>query len=218
MISREQLLTELRGNSRLRIGLYIVLGIVWFYVLLVLRDATAGKSRQWQELRAQESRARASASSADWKSRAQIAVAGVADIETLLWRDGSVGLSQAAFQEKITQLAGRQGASLRSIRSVAPRSPSAELEALGIAAIGVRVQIESRPSSFMAWAGELSKFSGQPAILADTLTLRMQPGQPFTIESDLSGYAIRNPAPADGREARDIPAAAPSTPAINPNK
>ena len=148
---------EWRENSRLRYGVYVVLGIFWVYALLVLRDQVKIEAEAWQAAQSRNERARAAATSADWLSRQQDASAAVAEFESLLWREGSIGLSQAAFQERIAQSFSAASITVRSLRVAAASDAPVSPELGDIVPLRARVQIEFRPATFYPWLAELAK-------------------------------------------------------------
>ena len=66
MDSREQW----RTNARLRFGVYAIIAIIWFYGILVLRDAVTAKREAWLVAESRIARSKVLASSGDWASRA----------------------------------------------------------------------------------------------------------------------------------------------------
>jgi len=173
-----QFLGEWRSNSRFRAGIYLLLGTLWLYGVLLLRDH------------------------ADWPTRAQEMKTAVAELEALLWRDGSIGLSQAAFEERIIQSLTAMNIPIRGIRTTAMAESSTPGQ-LALIQLRARVQIDFRASTVYPWLASLarSKSNKSPTIFVESLTIRTgNVGQAATAEIELIGYAVkttsnREPAP-----------------------
>jgi hypothetical protein len=197
-----QFLGEWRSNSRFRAGIYLLLGTLWLYGVLLLRDHAVAEHANWELIEQKNSRARATAAIADWPTRAQEMKSAVTDLEALLWRDGSLGLSQAAFEERIVQSLTLMNIPIRSIRTTATAESSTPGQ-LALIQLRARVQIDFRASTVYPWLASLarSKSNKSPTIFVESLTIRTgNVGQAATAEIELIGYAVkttsnREPAP-----------------------
>ncbi len=200
-----KLRAEWDESRLLRIGVYVLLGTLWLYGILVLKDFVAAERRSWDAMEAKTSRARATAVAADWPQRAQEIKVALNDLESLLWREGSVGLSQASFEEKIAQSLAQAGIPLRSIRTTAVTDGTAVAAELGLIELRARLQIEFRPSTFYPWLAGITKtrFEKAPSMFADNMVIRSASGgQSGQVELDVVGYALKSvpPTPEAGRE------------------
>lgn len=189
---------EWRDNSRLRYGVYLVVGILWIYGILILKDRVLLTREGWQTAESRNMRARATASSADWLTRAQDVAASIGDHELLLWREGSIGLSQAAFQENVTQGFARAGIVVRSGPRVAAATDTpVSGELADIVPLRARAQVEFRPAGFYPWLAALAKTRAEKraTMVIDTLTIRSGSfGQPAIADIELVGYAMKGTA------------------------
>jgi len=187
---------EWRQNLRLRIGVSIVFVIFWLYGILVLRDTVSVEREAWLSAEAQNTRARSTATSADWLTRSQDVVAAVSEHEQLLWRDGSLGLSQAGFQEQIAQSFSSANIVVRTpirVAAVADTPVSAALA--DIVPLRARAQIEFRPATFYPWLAIVTKARPEkrPALVIDSLTIRAASvGQSSTADIEFVGYALKS--------------------------
>ncbi|MBL8510899.1 MAG: hypothetical protein JNM52_04565, partial [Betaproteobacteria bacterium] len=86
--------TEWQQNPRLRYAVYALLAILWLYGVLVLKDVVTQKRQTWQATERRATQARQLAGSGDWAARANEIKASLADAESLLWKEGSLGLSR----------------------------------------------------------------------------------------------------------------------------
>jgi hypothetical protein len=200
---------EWQQSQRLRIGVMVVVAIFWLYGILVLRDTVGLEREAWQAAEAQNTRARLTATSADWVTRSQDVVAAISEHEQLLWRDGSLGLSQAGFQEQIAQSFSSANIAVRSpirVAAVADSPVSAELA--DIVPLRARVQIEFRPTTFYPWLAIVAKARAEKraALVIDSLTIRAGTvGQPSNADIEFVGYALKtsavNTAPTNKNDA-----------------
>jgi len=97
-MSKNELLQELKKNTRLRIGLWLILAIVAFYSLLLLNDYKLGLQGQYQAKVTHLARLQDVTSQAQWIERAELAESAKVVLEEKLWIAASKGLAQADFQ------------------------------------------------------------------------------------------------------------------------
>ena len=199
-----QFLIEWRSNARFRAGIYLLVGTLWLYAVLLLRDHAAAEHTNWDLLEQKNSRARATAAVADWPTRAQEMKTAVADLEALLWRDGSVGLSQAAVEERITQSLTAANIAVRAIRTTALTEDVSGPAQLALIQLRARVQIDFRASNVYPWLASVARSKSEklPTIFVESLVIRTtNVGQTPTAEIELVGYAVRG---AETRDAKPI--------------
>ena len=194
---------EWRSNRRLRLGLYVVAAIAWTHAILVMRDHVASAQTAWRATEQRIARARATANSADWTARAQEAKAVQADWESLLWREGSVGLAQAAFQENLNRSLAAAAIVPRSLRLATPEGTmNAELP--DIVPMRARLQLEFRTAAVANWLAGLQRerFEKRPSMVVESFTVRNTTGLGGAPIADVEvvAYALRA-APASGKAA-----------------
>ena len=192
--ANSQFLSEWNTNPRLRWAVYLLLGIVWLYAILVLRDAVSSEYSKWDAMEAKNARARSTAAEADWPTRAQEIKAALTDLEALLWRDGSIGLSQAAFEERVSQSLAAAGVVVRSLRTTAGTESAASQAQASLVQLRSRVQVDFRPAAMYSWLGSISrtKYEKAPSMFVETLNIRPASfGQPGTAEIEVVGYAVK---------------------------
>ncbi len=184
--SREQW----RSNPRLRYGVYAIFAIMWFYGSLVLRDAVTIKREAWLAAESRIARAKVVANSGDWASRAGDVKAALNDFESLLWKEGSLGLAQAAVQESINRsltaggLIGRQVKVTVSDTPLSPDMPE-------VVAIRARVLVDFRPTAVNAWLAAMARDVSEkkPAMIVESLSVRGAPSP--TADIELVAYALK---------------------------
>lgn len=193
---------EWQQSQRLRVGVYIVLAIFWFYGLLVLKDAVQAEREAWTNAESRNTRARQTATSADWVTRAQDVAASMNDYELLLWREGSLGLSQAAFQERITQGFASTNVNVRALRVATAADAPVAPDLADIVPLRARAQVEFRPATFYPWLAQLAntRTDKRATVVVDTLTIRAGAlGQPSLADIELVGYALKGGAPVSSQ-------------------
>jgi hypothetical protein len=96
-----QLLTELRQNTRLRMGILAILVILLSYIGIWLKDYNAKLQQEYREAVTQLNRLQAVANQKQWTRRASKAQRLRNQLEAQLWQAETKGLAQAAFQKWI---------------------------------------------------------------------------------------------------------------------
>lgn len=97
------LISELRANSRLRIGLALIISIVWLYGLLDLRDNNAALVDQYKQTALQLARFGGQQKQTQWPARADEAKEALSLAESRLWHNSTLGLAQAEMQDWLSQ-------------------------------------------------------------------------------------------------------------------
>ncbi len=172
-ISLASVKEEFRTSRILRYGVFAMAGVLWLYGVLVLRDAVVAKREAWLSTEAKIVRARAVAASGDWTARGAEVKAALADYEMLLWKDGSVGLSQAAAQETASRTLASAGLTVRSIRAtVSDAALSNDLP--DVLPIRIQASFDFRQPAVYNWLAAMARdrAAKKPAIAVESLTVR----------------------------------------------
>ena len=90
---------QLRDNPRLRWGVLLIIGIFWFYGVLVLRDDLQEKTQQQRTVVQSIARLRTQLAQTEWAARLIPAKVLAVQLEGKLWQAPTSGLAQAAFQD-----------------------------------------------------------------------------------------------------------------------
>ncbi len=181
---------QFQHSRTLRLAVFALVFIVWLYGILVLRDAAAARRDAWLAVESRIVRAKALAASGDWAARSLEAKSALADYETLLWKDGSIGLSQAAAQENASRSLAAAGLSVRQIRAASADSAvSADLP--DILPIRVNVNFDFRQPAFQNWLAAMARERAEkrPAFVIDSLTVRGTPVP--VVDAVLVAYAVK---------------------------
>lgn len=107
------LLAELRHNKRLRIGLALIIGIIWLYWLLDMRDQHDQLLDQYKQAGTQVARLQAQQKQTQWLDRAEQAQFALDAAQARIWHSASLGLAQAELQDWLN-------AQLQELKAVRP--------------------------------------------------------------------------------------------------
>lgn len=105
----QNLLLELKTNPRLRIGLSLIVAIVWFYAVLDLRDRTDAASQQLAVQARQVARLAQQGAQTAWVETARVSGERRARAEKVLWTTETVGSASAALQDWLQEKARQSG-------------------------------------------------------------------------------------------------------------
>ncbi|MEN9460212.1 MAG: hypothetical protein RIS84_232 [Pseudomonadota bacterium] len=97
-MSFDKLLEELRNNTRLRLGIWLILAIVLGYSLLVMDDYRKQLATEHQTLAERLDKLETLVKQTVWTERATAAHALQVQVESKLWVANSKGLAQANVQ------------------------------------------------------------------------------------------------------------------------
>lgn len=176
------LLTGIKVNPRLRRGLWLVVGIVWLYVVLLLRDEARVAQSEHQALAKKVARIELQSRQTEWTARVEPLQAVQIQLESRLWREGTVGLAQAAFQDWLNQAALLSNLT-RTVISVAAQDentpdknatvkPESNLDSESWK-VSAKVGFDFTPRGFYAFMGRLEGHDKQ--IIVETLIVRGPP-------------------------------------------
>ena len=173
---------QLRQNVRLQFGLWIVLGLAWLYGLLLLRDEA--RVAAMDQLTASKSVARlvAQSNQTEWIARAEQAQTRLVERENRLWREATIGLAQATFQDWLNQ-AAQQSNLARATVTVAAQEESQIEKNSGIKTtpgvnadswkVSAKVSFDFTPKALYAMLGRIENHEKQ--IIVEALVVRGPP-------------------------------------------
>lgn len=95
----DNFLSQLRDTPRLRWGVALIIGILWLYAILLLRDSLQDQTQQHRAAAQTLSRLRAQLAQPQWTARVTPAKTMAVQLEGRLWQAPTPGLAQAAFQD-----------------------------------------------------------------------------------------------------------------------
>lgn len=115
---------EFQQSARLRLLLWVVLGICWVYALLMARDSEATLKAEIASLQTRIAQSRVTGDSAHWKQREQDAADTLQALQVLSWPAQDANLAAAEAQDWLRALAGKTGLRLQDLRVLLPDSAS----------------------------------------------------------------------------------------------
>jgi len=110
------LLSQLRSNYRLRIGLALIISIIWLSWLLDLRDQGSILMDQYKQAASQLARFTAQQKQTVWLTREQDAKDALAAAEAQTWQNPSLGLTQAEMQDWLSKQLQQANAAKYSVK------------------------------------------------------------------------------------------------------
>jgi hypothetical protein len=173
MALTESLLTLLAGvkaNPRLRLGLWLIIGIAWLYGLLLLRDEALHAASEHQTLAKKVARIQAQARQTEWMDRVEPAQALQLQLESRLWRENTIGLAQqASLTRSVVTVAAQEES---SPEKNAAGATAANLDG-GIWKVSAKVGFDFTPKGLYALMGRLAGHDKR--IVVETLVIRGAP-------------------------------------------
>lgn len=185
------LLAELESNARLRWGLWAIVGIVWFYGVLVLRDEVPRQGDAYRAVARQRANTQAAASDLQWSARRDEALAAQAQIEARIWRANTLGLAQASLHDWLAQALSQAGAQRTQITVAAQDEEAARAAALpGMWKVTARVSFDFTPEAFYSLMAKVAAHDKK--IVVESVQIRT--GPPPRSEMVLVAYFLGSPA------------------------
>lgn len=180
--------SELAGNARLRVGLLLIGGILWIYLLLLASDEVVRVRASTQSLREELSRILPLAKERAWPERESDAQQQLEALRAMLWAESDLGLVEARFQDWLRALAGKAGLNVRELTVVRGAAAEAKPAEPGQAiAIKARMLVDMSRLPLMALLSELGRH--ERIVVVDRLAIHLN-SQPSLVELDLRIMAI----------------------------
>jgi len=196
------ILNQLRENSRLRWGVLLILGIIWLYSILLLRENLQVQAQQYQALAQSISRLQIQMAQTEWAERVTPAKVIAVQLEGELWQAPTTGLAQAAFQDWLNAAMVKAHVTRPQISVTVIDDDSAlapdQGQGSGSATPSDLWKIKAK-LSFEFNAATLMDFmklieSHEKKIVTGTLNVRKEPA-PY-VEMEVYGYFQKQAAPA----------------------
>lgn len=176
------LLSEIKTNPRLRFGLWLIAGIAWLYGVLLLRDEVRYAAAEHQALAKKVARATAQAGQTEWTERIEPVQAIQLQMESRLWRESTIGLAQAAFQDWLNQAVQQAKLTRSAVNVLAQEEIAPEKKAAGtrdtdvnsdLWKVSAKLSFDFSPKSLYDLMGRLAMHDKQ--IVVETLVIRGTP-------------------------------------------
>lgn len=180
-----KLFLELENNRRLRLGAWLIVGIIGFYGVLLLRDEARASMEQHDSTLKRYSRLKALIDQKQWLDRVESAKLMKVQMEGRLWQAGTPGLAQATFQDWLNQTLTLSGVSRSALTVTMPdeqtgESASADAKVgvtdskpTGLWKIKARVELDFSPQSFYKLMAQLG--SNEKMTVVESLTIHKEP-------------------------------------------
>jgi hypothetical protein len=189
---------QVRSNPRLRMGLWLVLGMLWVSALLNVSDWITAESSRTRTTALELDRLRSLAAQSGWEQRVEEASQQLSLLQGMTWAEPERGLAEAAMQDWVTALAAKAGITLRE-HSLLPGDATdkrADGAASGKRAAGgplpgyallrMRLSFELNPKTLSAFLMEISQ--AQQVVRVERLRV-LQSARPALVELELVSVA-----------------------------
>ncbi len=197
----DNFLGQLRDNPRLRWGLALVVGILWLYVILLLRDNLQEQTQQHRMAVQSIARLRAQFAQPEWVARVEQAKILSVQLEGRLWQAPTSGLAQAAFQDWLNAAMVKAGATnpqitVTVIDEAVANTPNQNENSdtttpADLWKIKAKLGFDFSAATLMAFLNLLENHEKQ--IIVGTFNVRKEP-MPH-VEMELYGYFQKQAAP-----------------------
>ncbi len=164
------------GNARLRAGLWLALGLVWVYGLLLLADHLQAQAVRAAAIHEDMARLRPLARSNPWPARAAESAQQVELLRARMASGADIGLAEAAVQDWTRTTAAAAGLKVRDLALTRGAG-----EAAGD--VRLRLTVELGRSELMGFLSEVAR--RQPLLLVDRLVIRNPAGSGAQAEIEL---------------------------------
>ncbi|MBL8278845.1 MAG: hypothetical protein JNL93_19275 [Pelomonas sp.] len=165
---------EWQANVRLRWGVRLIIATIWVWLALVAQDWATAWRAETEETRSQLQRLKPLLSEKAWPQRAEDARTQLKETQALLWAAGSQGQAEAMLQDRLRELCGKAGLTVRELVIIATDSKLTVDDARPL-----RVRLAVDMNNRLALMGLLSEIGmASPSMVVDTLRLRPQAPQP----------------------------------------
>ena len=186
-------------NTRLRAGVWVIVGILWIYGLLLVGDAVVNAQKASAMLVAEIDRLRPLTRANPWPARVDEARERLTVLGGMGWAEGDtgdLGLTEAAFQDWTRSTATKAGLRLREISLT--RAGPASGEGSGAAGpsvaarpgtgqtVKLRLTADWGRTEMVSFLAELGR--SERVIVVDRLMLRLSATPPL-VEIDLRVWA-----------------------------
>lgn len=177
-----ELLQQANSNSRLRMGLLSVLGILWIYALLLASDQVTTWRTDSMSLREELGRIQPLAKERGWSERADDARQQLTAVRGMMWREADQGLIDAGLQDWIRGTASKAGLPIRELTVSRPESSETRSGTRSPQDVKARLTSELNRLALLNFLVEVGR--NERVIVVDRFALRLSV-QPNLAEIDL---------------------------------
>lgn len=187
----ESIKAELAENGRLRLGLALLVVIAWVNVIVMLKARVESTQKALTASETALARASRDAATTDWPLRAERAIGARNMAYDTLWKQPTLGLAQARFQEWVSAELVRAGL---TVRSVAPATTLASGQGISdqddtseLWRVRIRFDAEFDAERFNNFLLALAR--SQPKVIVESLNARGDPNP--RLEGVLVAYFLK---------------------------
>lgn len=200
----ENLIKQFRENRRLRIGVWLILGILWLYGVLELQDYAVERQKAAEAAARRLARAEAQAREREWPERAEKTRRARVQYEAKLWSGDSPGVALATVQDWLVNSMASQGLARPQITvTLADDGGDAgkagqKQESDDIGTIRAKIAFDFAPQNYYRLLSLLEK--NERRVIVDSCFVRREPMP--RVEMTLNAYfrrAVPDAAPAARR-------------------
>lgn len=196
----DNFLNQLRNNPRLRWGVALIVGIIWLYGILMLRETLQEQEQQHRATAQSTSRLRAQLAQPEWIARVAPARDMAMQLEGRLWQAPTSGLAQAAFQDWLNVAMIKAGVSRPQITVTVldEAGANSQNQNSGTATpsdlwkIKAKLGFDFSPATLLGFMSQIE--GNEKQIIVGTLNVRKEPAP--RVEMELFGYFQKQAAPA----------------------
>lgn len=167
------LLRPIRENPRLRLGLWLILGVLGLYAVLDLRDRVAAQEDGYRRAAQELAILRASATQQAWPERAEAAQLLKAELEGRLGQAATEGLAAANLEDRLNSQLREVGAEGAKVEVSATDRQSDVNMPDDLWVLKARVRFRFVPGALVRLLQKLAETKRLIAI--DTLEIRTSP-------------------------------------------
>lgn len=165
---------EWQANVRLRWGVRFIVATIWVWLALVAQDWATAWRTEADEARSQLQRLKPLLSEKAWPQRAEDARTQLEETRARLWTAGSQGQAEAMLQDRLRELCGKAGLTVRELVIIAADSKLTVDDARPL-----RVRLAVDMNNRLALMSLLSEIGlASPSMVVGVLRLRPQAPQP----------------------------------------
>lgn len=178
--SANSILVELKANPRLRWGIWGIVGVLWLYGALNLRDEVHSQSEINRAISKNISRLQETVIQAEWPNRLGAAQSLQLDLEGHLWRESTIGLAQATFHDWLNQSA--QQANLSKVQLTVAAQESENIDGKGKSGsdnasslwkVSARMTFDFSPLSLYPFLAKIASYDKK--VVVESLAIRGTP-------------------------------------------
>lgn len=178
--SANNALAELKANPRLRWGLWGIVGVCWLYGILELRDDIQNKGDTYRALSKKTARIKEVATQEEWLSRRTDAQALRINMESRLWRENTIGLAQATFQDWLNQLTQQANLAKAQLavaaqegEGIGGKDQAGAESTFGLWKVSAKLSFDFNPQSFYPLLTRIA--THEKKLVMESLTIRSTP-------------------------------------------